>query len=101
MTGGRFMAVDADHFNTVIAELKRGKKKSITGKNIVFYEGDQEVGAHLSMSDTEYELGWMFFSGNAHPTIAKADECVGFVYDGAYCLDNLWDENQPPQFELV
>jgi hypothetical protein len=97
MTGQRFMAVDADKFDSLVTAVKAQKKRGLTGRELVFSDGNP-YGVHLSMEDTEYELGWIFYSGNKHPTMPKADECVGFLYDGAYCLDNAWDEGDP-EFE--
>jgi hypothetical protein len=77
------------------------------------------------MPDTEYELGWLAFSGNVrssstharthlhssvsidqpntkqkHEKFDKSDELVGLIYDGAYsCLRNGDDEEGQPSVD--
>ena len=50
-----------------------------------FAMGDEPFGVHLKMEETEYELGWLCFSGKKHDFYKDSDELVAIVYDGAYC----------------
>lgn len=48
-----------------------------------FRKDGANFGAYVSMPHTEYELGWLVFSGERHAD-HDADELVAIVYDGSY-----------------
>lgn len=93
MTGQRFMLVDGDQFNQMKTCLTPLCKKGDAQTGKCFAMGD--FGVHLSMSETEYELGWIFYSGQKHATHTKADEAIAFFYDGSYSFEYLCEEGNP------
>ncbi|KAI8808011.1 hypothetical protein BJ742DRAFT_810513 [Cladochytrium replicatum] len=49
-----------------------------------FKKGDKKFGTCVEDFGSEYELGWLTFSGQKHAQFPESDELIGLVYDSAY-----------------
>ena len=82
---GRLILLDAPEYQSYMKLVASGKHPE-NGDCVQFKSSTGTFcGAHLSDADTEYELGWMIFSGEKHKDFPQDDEFVGFVYDSSYC----------------
>jgi hypothetical protein len=48
------------------------------------------------MDATEYELGWICYSGQPHSLFPNEQEVVAMIYDGAYFGLQPWDRAPMP-----
>ncbi|KAM5369067.1 hypothetical protein ACJZ2D_009162 [Fusarium nematophilum] len=88
---GYFMAVDGDHWGL---DLVRAYKDECevplpVGERQVerIFETQPEgrrVGSYVESVSTEYQFGWLVFSGKKHEKYPEADELIAFVYDAEY-----------------
>ena len=84
LLGCRFMLVDVDGYDDLMHMFAQRKYLEV-GEVCQFKKATGEVfGMHVSMVETEYELGWLVFSGGKHEDFPEEDEVIGFVYDGSY-----------------
>ncbi len=88
LLGSRFMMLDAANVDNFLKLVSN--KKPLEG-NLYFKLKDNVFGVHVQNDDTEYELGWMVYSGKKHATFTDDDELIGFVYDGTYCALEPFD----------
>ncbi|KAL9652004.1 hypothetical protein ABK040_000345 [Willaertia magna] len=83
--GGRLQVVDDSQYDCLMKLLASGKHPK-AGENVQYKTpGGNTFGVHISGDDTEYELGWLIFSGKKHSDFTEDDELVGIVYDSTYC----------------
>ncbi|PPQ68239.1 hypothetical protein CVT24_005047 [Panaeolus cyanescens] len=98
LLGGRLVIMDASQGNQFKDILRSSflERKSYAFTNTSTQdETAQPFGFHLvSQSFSEYELGWIGFSGQKHSTFTESDEAVAFVYDGAYHGLSLWSPTE-------
>eukprot|EP01117_Protostelium_nocturnum_P017370 TRINITY_DN7074_c0_g1_i1.p1 TRINITY_DN7074_c0_g1~~TRINITY_DN7074_c0_g1_i1.p1 ORF type:complete len:339 (+),score=106.93 TRINITY_DN7074_c0_g1_i1:33-1049(+) len=87
---GYFMALDYKEFGKEFVNtlIKSCFKSSHTHQQKTFVRNGQGFGTFVTTADTEYELGWLAFSGKKH-AVHKADELVGIMYDGTYMHEQL------------
>ncbi|KAK4443335.1 hypothetical protein QBC34DRAFT_212291 [Podospora aff. communis PSN243] len=96
---GYFAAIEADKWDLdFLGALKRECENDPAPLvERTFQAGNQTFGTYLRMPMTEYEFGWLVFSGNKHAQ-HDADELIAIVYDGAYeVLEGLYHvvESEP------
>jgi len=84
--GGRFELIDAAQYDNLFKHFAELNHPTLAEccryRNL---ESGSALGVHLSQKNTEYELGWMIYSGEKHADFVDDDELIGFVYDGSYC----------------
>ncbi|KAF9043934.1 hypothetical protein BJ165DRAFT_1528514 [Panaeolus papilionaceus] len=92
LMGGRLIVMDASCGNPFKDILR---SSYLERKNYSFSApGGSTFGVHVvAHPSTEYELGWVGFSGEKHATFPDSDEVVALVYDGDYHGLQLEDES--------
>ncbi|KAF0978876.1 hypothetical protein FDP41_001946 [Naegleria fowleri] len=80
--GGNLQLIDASEYDSVMKLLS-----SKHPEECVQYRAPNGTlcGIHVCDDNTEYELGWLIFSGKKHTDFPESDELVGFIYDSSYC----------------
>ncbi|KAG2377377.1 hypothetical protein C9374_009288 [Naegleria lovaniensis] len=80
--GGNFQMIDASEYDSVMKLLS-----SKHPEECIQYRAPSGTlcGVHVCGEDTEYELGWLVFSGKKHSDFPESDELIGVVYDSSYC----------------
>lgn len=76
LTGGRFCMVDCADYDSFFKALVASENS-----DGVF---TTSTGTHITFRMTEYELGWMCYSGKKDSTFPDCDELVAFIYDHTY-----------------
>lgn len=82
MFGCRLIVIDSESILNILDQLKKcSLKTQIPGNelfnkitmNCILKEKDKEVGIHLNIPETEYEIGWLVYN--------DIDELIAIVYD--------------------
>ncbi|KAL0486598.1 Lrriq1 [Acrasis kona] len=77
LMGYRMFFVDKKHFEPFVRCVSKNFHKH--EKKCVYKLKEEDVGFHLTMEDTEYDIGYLIFN-------ESGDKLLGFLYDGSYSV---------------
>lgn len=84
LRGGRLFVLDGQHIDPMLSLLAQRRPSVERSFGVAEAKGATPFGACVVGEHTDYELGWLVYSGAKHADFGGADELVGLVYDSAY-----------------